>query len=134
MGFFMNFLAFDLGGSSGKLILGSYESGKLSLTTVHQFENQPVLIDGRMYWDFLYIYKELCRGIKKAVRITEDSITSIGFDSFCNDFALVAQDGTALMSNPLLSRSPYGKHTAPHIQHYVSKRALPDQWQSECSV
>ena len=96
MGFFMNFLAFDLGGSSGKLILGSYESGKFSLTSVHQFENHPVIIDGNMYWDFLHIYQEMCRGIKKAVRLTGDAIFSIGFDSFCNDFALVARDGQLL--------------------------------------
>ena len=119
----MNFLAFDLGGSSGKLILGSYESGKLSLTTVHQFENQPVLIDGRMYWDFLYIYKELCRGIKKAVRITEDSITSIGFDSFCNDFALVAQDGQLLC--PIRCyRDPRTENTQHHTYSIMSPKEL----------
>ena len=34
-----NFLAFDLGASSGRAIIGSLENGKLSLQEVHRFVN-----------------------------------------------------------------------------------------------
>ena len=33
-------LAIDLGGSGGKLLLGSLDAGKASFTPVHKFENQ----------------------------------------------------------------------------------------------
>lgn len=92
----MNFLTFDLGGSSGKLFLISVKQKKLNITCIHQFKNAPVSINGGLYWDFIHIYNELCTGLKKAVSITTDSIDSIGFDSFCNDFALIDQKGNLL--------------------------------------
>lgn len=89
----MNFLAFDLGGSSGKLMLGVYKDGKISLEKIHQFQNKPVEVNGNLYWDILYIYRNLCDGIRKAVKITGDEISGMAFDSFCNDFALVSERG-----------------------------------------
>ena len=81
----MNYLAFDLGGSSGKLFLGTCANDQLNITCIHQFENHPVSIGEGLYWDFIHIYDELCKGLKKAVSCTGDSIDFIGFDSFCND-------------------------------------------------
>lgn len=92
----MNYLAFDLGGSSGKLFLGTYDNNKLNIACIHQFENHPISIGEGLYWDFIHIYDELCRGLKKAIAHTGDNIDSIGFDSFCNDFALLDLRGDLL--------------------------------------
>lgn len=92
----MNFLAFDLGGSSGKLFLITANQHKLKISCIHQFKNAPVSINGGLYWDFIHIYDELCTGLRKAVLQTRDNIDSIGFDSFCNDFALIDQKGNLL--------------------------------------
>lgn len=92
----MNYLAFDLGGSSGKLFLGTCANDQLNITCIHQFENHPVSIGEGLYWDFIHIYDELCKGLKKAVSCTGDSIDFIGFDSFCNDFALIDERGNLL--------------------------------------
>ncbi|MCU6762789.1 Rhamnulokinase [uncultured Roseburia sp.] len=92
----MNYLAFDLGGSSGKLFLSELKNNRLTLTPVHQFKNRPVSMGNGLYWDFIHIYQELISGIRKAVAQTEDTIDSIGFDSFCNDFALIDETGNLL--------------------------------------
>lgn len=92
----MNYLAFDLGGSSGKLTLGTFRSGTMSHRVIHRFQNRPVSLGGSLYWDILHIYSELCVGIRKAVAITGDDIGCIGFDSFCNDFALISKRGELL--------------------------------------
>ena len=63
----MNFLAFDLGGSSGKLFLITVNQHKLKISCIHQFKNAPVSINGGLYWDFIHIYDELCTGLRKAV-------------------------------------------------------------------
>ena len=89
----MNIIAFDLGGSGGKLFLGQYDEGKLKLTTVHRFAHSATELNGNLYWDLLRIHQELCEGIKEAVRLTDDDIEALGIDTYCNDFALVSPEG-----------------------------------------
>ncbi len=91
-----NIIAFDLGGSGGKLFLGRYENGHLQLETLHRFEHAAISVNGNLYWDLLRIYQELCTGIKKAVALSGDDIASLGIDSFCNDFALITPEGELL--------------------------------------
>ena len=89
----MNFLAFDLGGGSGKLTLGTYENGELTFTKIHQFANTIISEGESLYWDIPRALRELETGVKKAVSLTADKIDGIGFDSFCNDFAIIRYAG-----------------------------------------
>lgn len=92
----MNVLAFDLGGSGGKVILGTYSHHRLEIKVLNKFEHSAIAINGSLYWDILHIYRELCTGVKTAIECTKDSLTSMGIDSFCNDFAIVAPTGELL--------------------------------------
>lgn len=92
----MNVLAFDLGGSGGKVLLGTLTDDYLEIKTLNRFEQSATAINGSLYWDILHIYKEMCKGIKTAIRQTNDNISSIGIDSFCNDFSIVAETGEVL--------------------------------------
>ncbi|MDD3362733.1 MAG: rhamnulokinase [Hespellia sp.] len=89
----MNYIAFDLGGSGGKVVLASYKNGNLNITPLRHFEHNALSIGKHLYWDVLKIYDELVLGIADAIDKTKDSITSLGIDSFCNDFAIVSQSG-----------------------------------------
>ncbi len=62
------YLAFDLGASSGRGIVGSLDGGKLTLTEVHRFPNGPTEIDGALYWDFPALVKELETGLGEALK------------------------------------------------------------------
>ena len=46
------YLAVDIGASSGRLILGHLEEGKMVLEEVHRFENGMVKKDGELCWEF----------------------------------------------------------------------------------
>jgi rhamnulokinase len=92
----MNVLAFDLGGSGGKVVLGILTEDHLEVKTLNQFEHSAISINGSLYWDILSIYREMCNGIRLAIDHTGDSITSIGIDSFCNDFSIIAPSGQML--------------------------------------
>ena len=59
-------LAFDFGGGSGRAILGSLEDGKIQMKEVYRFSNDPVIINGTMYWDTLRHFFEIKQGIVKA--------------------------------------------------------------------
>ena len=63
-------LAFDLGASSGRAIVGWIENGKLQLQEVHRFPNHPYEKDGRFYWNFTALSNVLCSFAALAVTFT----------------------------------------------------------------
>ena len=73
----LNMLAIDLGASSGRGIVGSFDGEKLSLRENHRFSNDPVITCGRMYWDILRIFYEIKQSITKTV-LEGDKIASMG--------------------------------------------------------
>ena len=60
-------LAFDFGASSGRAILGAYADGRIELKEIHRFSNDPVEVNGTLYWDVLRLFHEIKQGITKAV-------------------------------------------------------------------
>ena len=59
------YLAVDIGASSGRLILGHLENGKMVLEEVHRFENGMVKKDGELCWEFDRLFVEIKDGLKK---------------------------------------------------------------------
>ena len=91
------YLAVDLGAESGRVVLGRFDGGRMSLEEVHRFSNTPVRLPDGLHWDVLRILSEIKDGLAKAVR--EEEIEGIGIDSWGVDFGLVDREG-ALVSNP----------------------------------
>ncbi len=92
----MNVVAFDLGGSGGKMFLCSFNGDKLDIKTIHKFQNYPIELQGGLYWNFLGIFDNLKTGVQKALKATSEPIVSIGMDSFCNDFSFINKQGELL--------------------------------------
>lgn len=91
-------LAIDFGASSGRAILGTFDGEKLSLKEVHRFTNDPVTVNGTVYWDVLRLYHEIKQGIIKAK--AEGGFDSIGIDTWGVDFGLIDSEGR-LIENPI---------------------------------
>lgn len=96
-------LAFDFGASSGRAILGEYDGERVTLQEVHRFPNEPVEVNGALYWDVLRLFHELKQGIRNAQEA--GGADSIGVDTWGVDFGLLDGEGQ-LLSNPLHYRSP----------------------------
>ncbi len=94
----MKMLAIDLGASSGRGIVGSFDGERLSLHENHRFSNDPVIVNGRMYWDILRIFYEIKQSITKTV-LDGDQIRSIGIDTWGVDYALLDRNGK-MLANP----------------------------------
>ncbi|MFD0958516.1 rhamnulokinase [Paenibacillus chungangensis] len=91
-------LAFDLGASSGRAMLGRIENGKIQLEELHRFSNDPVAIGNRLHWDMLRLLQELKQSLLKA-KHRGIAISSIGIDSWGVDFGLIGDNGE-LLGNP----------------------------------
>ena len=96
----MKHIAFDFGASSGRAMLGSFDGKKIELTEIHRFLNEPVEINGTLYWDSLRLFHELKQGLLKAQQLGHTDITSIGIDTWGVDFGLIDKNGD-LIGNPV---------------------------------
>jgi len=88
-----NFLAFDIGASSGRAILGTLENNKLELVEVHRFNNQMTKIHGSYFWNIFSLFDELKTGLKKCIAEFHVQPDSIGIDTWGVDYSLVTGDG-----------------------------------------
>lgn len=88
-----HFLAFDLGASSGRAILGTLNERRLTLTEVHRFRNRMTCIHGSYYWNIYNLFEELKTGLARCVGEFGIKPLSIGIDTWGVDYALVKTDG-----------------------------------------
>jgi rhamnulokinase/L-fuculokinase len=91
-------LAFDFGASSGRAMLGSFVDGQIHIEEIHRFSNDPVMVNGTMYWDTLRLFHEIKQGILKAKG--KGGFDSIGIDTWGVDFGLLDEEGN-LLENPI---------------------------------
>ncbi|MDF2814713.1 MAG: L-fuculose kinase [Paenibacillus sp.] len=93
-----NVLAFDLGASSGRALLGRLVEGRIEVEELHRFPNDPVQVGERLQWDILRLLHELKQALLKA-KHQGIRITSLGIDSWAVDFGLIGRNGE-LIGNP----------------------------------
>jgi rhamnulokinase len=88
-----SFLAFDIGASSGRAILGILENNKVELVEIHRFKNQMTKIHGNYFWNIFSLFDELKTGLKKCISEFKIQPESIGIDTWGVDYSLVTGDG-----------------------------------------
>lgn len=115
-----NYLAIDLGASSGRGIIGRFDGSRISLEETHRFQNGPVNVTGRMYWDILGIYSNIRQAIQRAS--AECELASIGIDTWGVDYGIIGKDGR-LLSNPC----HYRDSRTDDILQYTDKLMTADE-------
>ena len=118
----LKMLAIDLGASSGRGIVGAFDGKKLTLRENHRFSNDPVITNGRMYWDILRIFHEIKQSITKTVQ-EKDNISSIGIDTWGVDYALVDKQGR-MLANPMHYRDTRTEGITDYVEKYFSMDEL----------
>ncbi|WP_213525862.1 rhamnulokinase [Paenibacillus sp. J31TS4] len=94
----MAVIAYDLGASSGRALVGRLSGSRIEVSEVHRFSNDPVQVGNRLHWDILRLFHEMKQGLLKA---KQQGIQpeSIGIDSWAVDFGLIGKNGE-LLGNP----------------------------------
>lgn len=118
-----NFLAFDLGASSGRAMLGTITDRQLKLTEIHRFENRMVEIDNHFYWNIFSIFDELKTGLKKCILDFGIQPDSIAIDTWGVDFAFTDKDGM-IASLPFAYRDHRTDHAMEDFYKILPKEEL----------
>jgi len=94
--------AIDLGASGGKCFVGTFENDSFSMEEIHRFsheaisffiENQHENFIERTYWDDIWLYQNIIKGLQKYRRDISAVLDSIGIDTWGSDGQFVTQEG-----------------------------------------
>lgn len=90
-----NYLAIDIGATSGRTVLASFDGDKIEMTELTRFENPMIPMGGHLFWDIAGLYNEILLALRKLadVNMIPDSI---GIDTWGCDFAFFGKDGQLL--------------------------------------
>ena len=86
-----NYLAIDIGASSGRAIIGTVKDGKIALEEVFRFENSQVRLNGHDCWDIDRLVESVKAGVDAA--LAKAPIESVGIDTWGVDFVLLDEKG-----------------------------------------
>ncbi|RAP77635.1 rhamnulokinase [Paenibacillus montanisoli] len=91
-------LAYDLGASSGRALLGRLNDRAIEVEELHRFGNDPVAVGDRLQWDILRLFHEIKQALLKA-KLAGETPASLAIDSWAVDFGLIGRGGE-LLGNP----------------------------------
>lgn len=117
----MNFLAIDLGASSGRHIVGSTNGKDLDTAEVHRFDGYAKTENGRLYWDLDVLCREVENGIKKAFEKFGE-IESLAIDTWGVDYVLINGDKPILPCYAY--RDERGEKAADEMKNVLSPREI----------
>ena len=91
-----NYLAIDIGASSGRHIVGWMENGVLRTEEVYRFPNSVQRVDGHLEWDIDSLFANVKQGIRE-VFAKYPNIESLSIDTWAVDYVLL-KNGNLLSS------------------------------------
>lgn len=93
-------LAVDLGATSGRTILASFDGERVAMRELSRFKYPMLPIVGHLYWNLPYIYYEILEGLKKTGETLKSDgrdpgeFASVGIDTWGCDVAYFHKDGS----------------------------------------
>jgi len=88
-----NLLAFDLGASNGRAILGQFDGERITMKELHRFENNYIEMNGVFYWDTPYLYNQLKLGLLAFKKGGYGQLDAFGIDTWGVDYGLLDKHG-----------------------------------------
>jgi len=116
------FLAFDIGASGGRAMIGTLVDRKISLKEVRRFDNRMLRTAGRCRWDIHRLFEELQNGLKDASRQNEIPL-SVGIDTWGVDYGLLDGAGR-ILELPYAYRDPRTDGAMDEVFRIIPKEKL----------
>ena len=90
-----DFLAVDLGATSGRVAIGKIDSNAIALDVVHRFTHEVIPgADGSLFWDWEKIYGEVLVGLRAAAEKCDP--ISLAVDSWAVDYGFISPENKVL--------------------------------------
>lgn len=109
-----NILAFDMGSSNGRAMLGRFDGENVGLEEIHRFSNDPVPVLGSIHWDVLRLFWNINEGLKKYSASYNEPLLSVGLDAWGVDYGILDRRGR-LLGNPWHYRDSRNDETVGQI-------------------
>jgi len=117
------YLAVDLGASSGRVLAGLFEDGKLTLEELHRFWNGAVEKEDGLHWDIEQLFIEIKTGLKKGFETYGTAVQAIGVDTWAVDYGLLDADGK-LLNQPFHYRDSRNDGMMPRVFKKVPQEEI----------
>ncbi|QJD82197.1 rhamnulokinase [Cohnella herbarum] len=120
-------LAFDMGASSGRALIGrlandSEGKRKLEVSEIHRFPNHAIQVGKHLHWDTLRLLHEMKKGIRLAFQNGYEPST-FGVDTWGVDFGLLDANGE-LLGNPYHYRDSHTDGLIEEVNGLIGQEAL----------
>jgi rhamnulokinase len=113
------YMAVDLGATSGRVVVGRLEDGRLQLEEARRFPNRPVRLPDGLHWNLPQLFSEALRGLRSAGRVD-----GVGVDTWGVDYGLLDERGR-LLGLPYHYRDD---RTAPMVERAFARVAQADMY------
>ncbi|XVY16360.1 rhamnulokinase [Bacillus subtilis] len=118
----MIYTAIDVGASSGRIMVGELNEGKLDIQEIHRFANGFSQRDGHCLWDIDHLLKQILQGLQKVKTLGYEHCT-LGIDTWAVDYVLLDEKGDRLRE-AISYRDRRTDHTIDKLEHTLSKAAI----------
>jgi rhamnulokinase len=116
-----HYLAVDLGGESGRVILGHLDGDRLDLEEIHRFPNGGVPRKQGLCWDLGQLEREIFLGLEKG-GARGVPIAGISTDSWGVDYVLLDEQNEPL-AEPYCYRDP---RNVPAMERFLRRVPFPE--------
>lgn len=116
------FVAIDLGATSGRVMLGVLDGGRVELVECGRFPNGPVDSGDGLRWDVEALWAGILDGLRSAGTLaarTGVEVRGIGVDSWAIDYGLLGPDGE-LVGDPWSYRDARTEGVADRVYERIS--------------
>lgn len=104
------YLTVDLGATSGRVVVGRLEHGRLDVAEVHRFRNEPLDAGRRLHWDAEKLFAQTVVGLQRAAAQLDGVASSLGVTAWGVDVGLLNNDNKLLA--PIQHYRAAGSETA----------------------
>ncbi len=120
-----NFLAFDLGATSGRSVIGTLQDGKIEIRELTRFPNGITTVNGKCYWNLLGLFDSIKQGLAACAR---EGVKphSIGIDTWGVDVVPFGEDGS-ILGMPRAYRDPYTDGAPERYFEIVPREVVYDK-------